>query len=154
MAKIRLLIVDDSVTIRAMLAELFASDPEIEVVGEASSAERAIALIRDSRPDVVTIDIAMPGVDGIALLDQILAHNGVNPIMLSSRGEKLAEAWNRGAYGFFDKAQILRDRKGLRTLIKNAAAGKYEDCDDPGCDPVEAAKYRRRTTDGGGKRGR
>jgi chemotaxis response regulator CheB len=144
-AKIRLLVVDDSVTIRAILAEVFARDDMIEVVGEAASAREAMALIPELLPHVVTVDIAMPEVDGMVLLGHIIAKTGANPVMLSAQADKQAEAWNHGAYGFFDKARILQDTDGLRTLIKNAAAGRYEDCDDPECDPEVAAKYRRRS---------
>ncbi|WP_448658608.1 response regulator [Sphingomonas sp. CJ99] len=124
--KIRVLVVDDSVTIRAMLDSVFERDPEIDVVGEAADAAQAMTMIRRLYPDVVTLDIAMPGMDGIALLDLILATTKAHPVMLSGRAEARCESMDHGALGFFDKAQIIRRAPELRRLIKRAAEGKVQ----------------------------
>jgi two-component system chemotaxis response regulator CheB len=69
---IRLLIVDDSPTMRALLRLLLDREPDIEVVGEASCALEARGLIKELNPDVVTLDIEMPGMSGLEFLDKIM----------------------------------------------------------------------------------
>jgi two-component system chemotaxis response regulator CheB len=68
MPPIRVLIVDDSVVIRQVLSELFLSDPEIEIAGTASSGALALSLIPQLKPDLVTLDLEMPGMDGLETL--------------------------------------------------------------------------------------
>ena len=123
-APIRILVVDDSLTIRAMLETVFAREAGIKVVGIASSAEEAEQMVDDLRPSVVTVDIAMPGMDGLALLDRLAADGHTHVVMLSSHTEAAIESFGRGAVGFFDKRRILSDAKGLVQLIRRAAAGR------------------------------
>ena len=122
-APIRILVVDDSLTIRAMLETVFARERGVKVVGNAASAEEAERMIEDFRPSVVTVDIAMPGMDGLALLDRLVAERHMHVVMLSSHTEAAVESLSRGAVGFFDKRRILSDAKGLVKLIRRAAAG-------------------------------
>jgi DNA-binding NarL/FixJ family response regulator len=119
---IRVLIVDDSTTIRAMLEEVLGREPDIVLVGSASDAATALRLVREHHPDVATLDIAMPGTDGLTLLDAI--RGKTRAIMLTSRGEAVAESFERGAFGFFDKSCILTDSKRLLRMVRAAAAGK------------------------------
>ena len=63
--KIRLLLVDDHQIVRAGLRMLFQAEPDMEIVGEASSGEEALALVPTLQPDVVIMDVAMPGMNGI-----------------------------------------------------------------------------------------
>ncbi|MES2445028.1 MAG: response regulator [Pseudomonadota bacterium] len=122
MAVIRVLIVDDSVTIRAMLEEVLGRESDIVLVGSAADAANGLRLVRERHPDVVTLDIAMPGTDGLALLDAI--RGKTHAVMLTSRGEAAAESFDRGAFGFFDKARILTESKRLLKMVRAAAAGK------------------------------
>jgi two-component system chemotaxis response regulator CheB len=71
--RIRVLVADDSPTARALLVGVLASDPGIEVVGEAHDGAEAIRLAERLRPDLITMDIHMPGVDGIGATRQIMA---------------------------------------------------------------------------------
>jgi two-component system chemotaxis response regulator CheB len=80
---IRVLVAEDSVTFRLMLVEMLRSDPEIEVVGEASNGQEAIELTRRHRPDVVTMDIHMPVLDGFEATKQIMIHTPT-PIVIVS----------------------------------------------------------------------
>lgn len=120
---IRVLIVDDSVTIRAMLEEVLGREHDIVLAGSAADAATALRLVQECHPDVATLDIAMPGTDGLALLDAI--HGRTHVVMLTSRGEAVAESFDRGAFGFFDKSRILTDSKRLVRMVRAAAAGKH-----------------------------
>src|ERR1700735_254629 len=71
MPKTRMLIVDDSVVIRRLLANALARDPDLEVVGSASNARIALMKIPLLHPDVVTLDVEMPGLDGLEALAAI-----------------------------------------------------------------------------------
>lgn len=119
---IKVLIVDDSVTIRAMIEVLVEREPDMRLVGVAANAEAAEWMIDDLRPDVVTLDIAMPGLDGISLLDRVKDHTHV--LMLSSHDEAVQLALDHGAYGFFCKSRITRHARELIRLIRSAAAGR------------------------------
>jgi chemotaxis response regulator CheB len=122
MRPIRILIVDDSTTIRAMLEEVLGREHDFELVGSAPDADTAFAMIRQHWPDVTTIDVAMPGRDGLALLEQV--HGLTRVVMLTSHPEASEAAFEHGAYAFFDKGRILQDAKRLIALIRTTAAGK------------------------------
>jgi DNA-binding NarL/FixJ family response regulator len=119
---IRVLIVDDSTTIRAMLEEVLSREKDIVLVGSAADAATALRLVREHHPDVATLDIGMPGTDGLALLDEI--RGKTHAVMLTSHGEAVAESFERGAFGFFDKSRILTDSKRLLRMVRAAAEGK------------------------------
>lgn len=71
---IRVLIVDDSVLMRRALASLLTSDPEIEVVGQARDGQAAIEMVASLRPDVITMDVRMPVLDGLQTTEHIMAY--------------------------------------------------------------------------------
>lgn len=119
---IRVLIVDDSVTIRAMLEEVLGREHDIVLVGSAADAASALRLVHECHPDVATLDIGMPGTDGLSLLDAI--HGRTHAVMLTSHGEAAAESFDRGAFGFFDKSRILSDSKRLLRTVRAAAEGR------------------------------
>ncbi len=85
MEKIRLLVVDDSLVIRRALRECFRADPEIEVVGVAETGVRALEQIDLLQPDVVTLDIEMPEMDGLEALKTIRAKGSTVPIIMFSK---------------------------------------------------------------------
>ena len=87
---IRVLVVDDSLTVRQRLIEIISRDPQLEVVGEAADGRRAFELVRALRPDIVTLDIVMPELTGLAATEQIMAHHPTPILIVSSsfnRGE-------------------------------------------------------------------
>ncbi len=122
MPAIRVLIVDDSLTIRAMLEQVLGKERDIILVGSAADAAHAIAMIREHHPDVTTIDIAMPGIDGLTLLDEI--HGRTHAVMLTSHCESAGDSFHRGALGFFNKALILTELKRLVKMVRAAAEGR------------------------------
>ncbi len=128
MAKpIRIVVVDDSLTIRAMIETLLERDCRFDVVGIARNGEEAIDLIRMEKPDVVTLDVAMPGRDGLSILDEIMDIDPCPVIMLSSLMRDgapiMAEALDRGAAACFNKAMIVREATRFIGLIRDLGRG-------------------------------
>lgn len=83
-APVKVLIVDDSAMVRRVLTTGLATDPLIKVVGAASSADAAWTLMQDLRPDVVTLDIEMPGTDGLTFLKSYLTKLPIPTVVISS----------------------------------------------------------------------
>jgi two-component system chemotaxis response regulator CheB len=75
MGKARVLVVDDSAFMRKAISLMLESDPEIEVVGMASNGEDGIELNQKLKPDVITLDIEMPRMDGLTALKRIMSEN-------------------------------------------------------------------------------
>ena len=82
--KIRVLIVDDSALVRQTLVEIMSSDPEIEIMGTASDPFAAARRMQDEVPDVITLDVEMPRMDGITFLRKLMAQRPVPVVMCSS----------------------------------------------------------------------
>ncbi|GAB3840104.1 response regulator transcription factor [Micromonospora andamanensis] len=120
---IRVLLVDDQHLIRAGLRMLCEAQPDIEVVGEADNGRDAIALAARLVPDVVVMDLRMPGVDGISATTRILADRpGARVLVLTTFGDDdhLYPALTAGACGF-----LLKDAPPTDLLdgVRRAAAG-------------------------------
>ena len=110
-----MLVVEDSLTVRGRLAEMLAADPEIEVVGEAGDGKTAIELCETLRPDVVTMDMMLPVMSGLAATEYIMAHCPTPILIVSSstnRGElfKTYEALAAGAVDVLEKPLGRRSR--------------------------------------------
>lgn len=108
MAKIRVLIAEDSPTARRRLAEALAASPEVELVGEAEDGKRAVELCRLLRPDVITMDMMMPVMSGLAATEYIMAHQPTPILIVSAsmnRGEvfKIYDALAAGAVDVLEK---------------------------------------------------
>ena len=84
MKQVRVLIVDDSATMRSLIREVLLRDPAIEVAGEASGAHEARAAIKALNPDVITLDVEMPKMNGLEFLDKIMRLRPTPVIMVSS----------------------------------------------------------------------
>ena len=107
MKKIRVLIVDDSPLVRGILTEILSSDPGIEVVGSAMDPYIAREKIKKLNPDVITLDVEMPKMDGIKFLGNLMRLRPMPVIMISSLTEKNADitlkALELGAFDFISK---------------------------------------------------
>ncbi len=84
MQKIRVLIVDDAVMVRSRLSKILAADPQIEVAGVASTGQIALAKLSQLHPDVVILDVEMPGLDGLQTLSHIRQLDGHLPVIMFS----------------------------------------------------------------------
>lgn len=81
---VRVIVVDDSATMRGLISATLRADPEIEVVGQAADPHEARQLIKQLAPDVITLDIEMPNMDGLSFLDKIMRLRPTPVIMIST----------------------------------------------------------------------
>jgi two-component system chemotaxis response regulator CheB len=117
--KIRVLIVDDSAIVRQTLAEVLGADPDIHVLGIASDPFVAAARIRDEIPDVITLDVEMPRMDGITFLRKLMAQHPIPVVMCSSLvGEGTATLMQALEAGAVDV--ILKPKMGVGAGLQEA----------------------------------
>ena len=83
-ARLRVLVVDDSVIVRKVLSDILTAHPEIELIGTASSGEVALVKIEHLKPDVVTMDVEMPGMDGLSTLRELRKRHPKLPVIMFS----------------------------------------------------------------------
>ncbi|MRR58198.1 MAG: chemotaxis response regulator protein-glutamate methylesterase [Deltaproteobacteria bacterium] len=132
--KIRVLIVDDSAVVRQTLGEIISSDPMIEVVATASDPYIAAERIRKAVPDVITLDVEMPRMDGITFLRKIMSQHPIPVVMCSSLTESGSEtALKALEYGAVDIIQ--KPRLGVKQFL--------EDSKVLICDTIKAASMAR-----------
>src|SRR5579872_6484827 len=108
--RIRVLIVDDSALVRQMLTDMLRRDPGIEVVGSASDAHIARQKIKQLSPDVLTLDVEMPKMDGLTFLRNLMRLRPMPVVMVSSLTERGADvtldALSIGAVDYLAKPKI------------------------------------------------
>jgi DNA-binding NarL/FixJ family response regulator len=97
---LRVLVADDNPVVRAGLAALLGAHPDIEVVADATNGEEAVRSAADCRPDVVLLDVRMPGTDGLTALPELAALAPVMMLTYSREPQVVAEALRRGASGY------------------------------------------------------
>src|SRR5574337_833897 len=123
--KIRVLIVDDSAVVRQTLEEVLASDREIEVLGTASDPYIAADKIRREVPDVISLDVEMPRMDGITFLQKIMSQHPIPVVICSSLTEAGSETALRALeYGAIEIIQ--KPRVGTKLFLEEA---KVRICD-------------------------
>lgn len=134
MTKLRILIADDHKIIRDGLLRLIDSEPDMEVVGEAGDAQSALQRVRDLGPDVVVMDITMPGMSAARATELIKSESpGVKVIVLTGHEEKgyIGEMLRAGVSGYVLKLTAVEE---LINAIRRVAA------DETYLDPVAAGK--------------
>lgn len=123
---IRLLIADDHAIMRAGLVELFASQAEVRVLGQAASSAEVLALARSTEADVLLLDMTMPGDSGVPLIQQLRQlHPALPVLVLSMNGDQLVvqRALDAGASGYLTKGcDIVTLMTAIRTV---AGGGRY-----------------------------
>ena len=106
-ARTTVLLVDDHAVVREGYHRLLERDPELQVIGEAGNAVEALLAVQSGKPDVIVLDIALPGVSGIEVLRRILAHRPDARVLIFSMyqdGIYASRALQAGARGFLSKA--------------------------------------------------
>lgn len=119
---IRVVVADDEELIREGLSAIVDSDPGLEVVGTAADGEAAVAVVRRTSPEVVLMDVRMPGMDGIEATRQVVAAGSTRVLVLTTveLDDVVYEALRAGASGFLLKS-VPRDQ--LWSGIRAVAAG-------------------------------
>ncbi|CAN5185309.1 chemotaxis response regulator protein-glutamate methylesterase [soil metagenome] len=110
MAKIKVVIVDDSALVRALLSEIVNAEPDLEVVGVAADPYQAREVIRATNPDVISLDVEMPRMDGLDFLEKLMRLRPTPVVMVSTLTERGADVTLRalelGAIDFVAKPKI------------------------------------------------
>lgn len=117
-------LVDDQAMVRVGLKMILEAEPDIKIVGEAADGAHAVALVRDYSPDVVLMDIRMPGLDGLAATAEVIAaHPDARVVILTTfdDDEYVYEALRAGASGFLLKSA---DGDTLVNAVRVVAAGE------------------------------
>ena len=140
MAKIRVLIVDDAVVVRRIVSDVLAADPDLEVVGTAANGRIALAKIPQVNPDVITLDVEMPEMDGLETLSEIRKRYPRLPVImfstLTERGAATTlEALTLGASDYVSKpanvGSVAAAQQSLREQLipkVKILCGKTERC--------------------------
>lgn len=131
MRKIRVLVVDDSVLFRNLLVQSLKEDPYIEVIAEAGDAYEARDAILKYHPDVMTLDVEMPRMDGIQFLKKLMPQYPLPVVVISAMDARVFDAMEAGAVDFVCKPNTIDQskireflRKELGTKIKIASTVK------------------------------
>jgi DNA-binding NarL/FixJ family response regulator len=120
---VRLVLADDQPLVRAGLGMVIADAPDLEIVGEAGTGTEAVRLVREVRPDVVVMDIRMPGMDGIEATRMITAATPAPRVLILTTfddDDNVYAALRAGASGFLVKDMALDD---ILTATRVVAAG-------------------------------
>ncbi len=143
---IRVVLVDDHSVVRAGLKAVLGATPDITVVGEASNGREAVELVARVKPDVVVMDLSMPGLDGVAATKEIVASGvGARVIILSMHAEEdyLVPGDGSGSVGISGEDERRprarqchsrsRARRGVRAIGGGSGLGEEDRREKPGC---------------------
>lgn len=124
--RLRVLVVDDSLVFRKLVSEALGGLPDVEVIGTASDGKAAISRVRERQPDLITLDVEMPEMDGLSVLEQVRARwPEVGVLMVSAHtvrgGERTIRALELGAFDFVtkpDQGDLEANRASLATSLR------------------------------------
>ncbi|MBU0910422.1 MAG: response regulator, partial [Proteobacteria bacterium] len=117
--KIKVLIIDDSAVVRQALSEVLRSDPMIEIMDPAADPFIAAERIEREKPDVITLDVEMPRMDGITFLHKLMSQHPIPVVMCSTLTEKGAETTLKALeYGAIDIIQ--KPKLGTKQFIEES----------------------------------
>lgn len=119
---LRVLVADDNPVVRAGLAALLGAHPDIEVVSDARNGEEAVREAVAHRPDVVLLDVRMPGTDGLTALPELTALAPVMMLTYSREPQVVAEALRRGAIGYLVHGEFTAPE--LITAVRDLREGR------------------------------
>ena len=125
MRRIRVLVVDDSLLFRNLLVQSLESDPNIEVVAQASDPYQARDAIIKYKPDVMTLDVEMPRMSGIEFLRKLMPQYPIPVVVISSLDAAVFDALEAGAVDFVNKPTNL-DREALSNFMKQELVTKVK----------------------------
>ncbi|MBM3276221.1 MAG: response regulator, partial [Candidatus Sericytochromatia bacterium] len=146
--KIRVLVVDDSAYMCRAIRRMVEGDPALEVVGEARDGTQCLERIAALSPDVVTLDVEMPVMDGLTALREIVAKFRTKVVMLSSLthvgSDTALQSLELGAFDFVPKpgdsaVEIFRVAKELTAKIRAAASASASAWVSPAASPPASA---------------
>jgi len=111
MGQIRVLVVDDSVFAREVIIGLLSEDSEIKIIGEAEDGREAVEMVKNLEPDIVTMDIEMPEMDGLEATERIMSSNAVPILVVTSKGDANTaySAISKGALEVLPKPDVDPD---------------------------------------------
>jgi two-component system chemotaxis response regulator CheB len=155
MKPLRVLVVEDSLTVRERLVEVLGEDQCFEVVGQAGDGPTAIRLCERERPDVISLDMVLPGMSGLEVTRRIMSTRATPILVVSAsmnRGEAFDtfDALQAGAVDVFDKSRMGQDpdwipelKSALRLVsrIRVVTRPKFQPRLDPGAPPSSGAEF-------------
>ncbi len=125
MRQIRVLVVEDSLLFRELLVQALNADPDITVVATAGNPFEARDAIVQYRPDVMTLDVELPQMNGIEFLQKLMPQYPLPTIVISSLSDKVFDALNAGAVDFVAKPAVA-NRAQLEAFVKNELPAKVK----------------------------
>lgn len=134
MPAVRVLVIDDSASVRTMMTRILSADPQIEVIATAGDPYAAARVLKDTIPDVITLDVEMPRMDGITFLRRLMSQCPIPVVMCSSLTEEgsetLLQALEAGAVDVICKPRagvvefIAEQEQRIRDVVKGAARAR------------------------------
>lgn len=125
MRTVRVLVIDDSLTIRGILESILGRHKDIQIVGLASDVEEAKHYLEERQPDVITLDLALPGINGMEFLEELAAGPHAPVLVVSSstqeKSEQAKAAIKAGAFACFDKRHLVQDAPRFVKVLHRAA---------------------------------
>jgi len=127
----RVLVVDDAAVVRRLVIERIEADPELDLAGSAADGARALEMVAADRPDIVILDVEMPGLDGLETLARLRANDRELPVVmysvLTERGARATlEALSLGAVDYVTKPRGEGDIESVRRIIDVELLGRIK----------------------------